>query len=413
MREEGLRLAGPLPAAPHSPMTETAINTILAQRKAFLGFVERRVGDHGLAEDILQAAYVRALGREAELEDVGDGQSVVAWFYRVLRNAVIDQYRRRGTENKALEAWGRELEMTVDPSREEQDEICGCLAEAVQELKPEYAEVIQAVDLGEQPLTEFARERGLSASNAGVRAHRARAALRKRLIETCGSCSADPPTRPPPRVLSCRTAAWVRPQRPREPGGPLPIAVPSAVAPWNVPLTDAEHSLVLYGIVVAGLALGATLLRMAATRRDVTPRYRPATLAGMQVTAVAFTSYVLIAVLFLLGYDRIGTLWRPNDAAMMSWAARFMDWSVSVPLLVVELVAVSSLAGPVARRFRLVGASAAFLMIALGFIGGVVVEGGTDPVALAIQVVDVSADHPNRASDVRRPVALATSAVDV
>jgi len=189
MREEGLRLAGPLPAAPHSPMTETAINTILAQRKAFLGFVERRVGDHGLAEDILQAAYVRALGREAELDGLEDGESVVAWFYRVLRNAVIDQYRRRGTENKALEAWGRELETTVVPSQEVQDEICGCLADAVQELKPEYAEVIQAVDLGEQPLTEFARERGLSASNAGVRAHRARAALRKRLIETCGSCS--------------------------------------------------------------------------------------------------------------------------------------------------------------------------------------------------------------------------------
>ena len=189
MREEGLRLAGPLPAAPHSPMTETAINTILAQRKAFLGFVERRVGDRGLAEDILQAAYVRALGREAELDGLEDGESVVAWFYRVLRNAVIDQYRRRGTENKALEAWGRELETTVVPSQEVQDEICGCLADAVQELKPEYAEVIQAVDLGEQPLTEFARERGLSASNAGVRAHRARAALRKRLIETCGSCS--------------------------------------------------------------------------------------------------------------------------------------------------------------------------------------------------------------------------------
>ena len=189
MREEGLRLAGPQPAAPAFPMAQTAMNTILAQRKTFLGFVERRVGDHGLAEDILQAAYVRDLGREAELEEVGDGESVVAWFYRVLRNAVIDQYRRRGTENKALEAWGRELETMVDPSQEVQDEICGCLAGAVQELKPEYAEVIQAVDLGEQPLTEFARERGLSTSNAGVRAHRARAALRKQLIQTCGSCS--------------------------------------------------------------------------------------------------------------------------------------------------------------------------------------------------------------------------------
>ena len=163
----------------------------------------------------------------------------------------------------------------------------------------------------------------------------------------------------------------------------MPIAVPSAVAPWTVPLTDAEHSLVLYGVVVAGLALGATFVRMWATRRDVTPRYRPATLTGLQVTGVAFASYVVIAVLFLLGYDRSGALWRPNEAAMTSWSVRFMDWSVSVPLLVVELIAVSSLAGPVARRLRLVGASAAFLMIALGFIGGVVVDGGTNPVALA------------------------------
>jgi bacteriorhodopsin len=163
----------------------------------------------------------------------------------------------------------------------------------------------------------------------------------------------------------------------------LPIAVPSAVAPWGEPLTDAQHTLVLYGIVVAGLALGATLLRMWATRQDVTARYRPVTVAGLQVTAVAFASYVVIAVLFLLGYDRTGALWRPNEAAMTAWSLRYMDWSVSVPLLVVELIAVSVLAGPVARRLRRVGAGAAFLMIALGYIGGVVVDGGKDPAALA------------------------------
>src|SRR5436305_1742548 len=103
-------------------MSDTAMNTILAQRSQFLGFVERRVGDHALAEDILQAAYLRALGHQG---DLGEGESVVAWFYRVLRNAVIDQYRRRSTENKALEVWGRELETAVHPSHEVQDEICG------------------------------------------------------------------------------------------------------------------------------------------------------------------------------------------------------------------------------------------------------------------------------------------------
>ncbi|MGN6742983.1 MAG: bacteriorhodopsin, partial [Amnibacterium sp.] len=163
----------------------------------------------------------------------------------------------------------------------------------------------------------------------------------------------------------------------------MPIAVPHVVAPWNEPLTDGEHSLVLYGVVVAGLALGATLLRLWATRGDVGPRYRPAALAGVAVTGVAFVSYVAVAATFLLGYDHVGSAWRPNDGALYSWSARFMDWSVSVPLLVVELIAVSALTGPLARRLRLAGGGSAFLMILLGFIGGVVVHGGTDPAALA------------------------------
>ena len=167
-------------------MTDTTIDTILQQRRQFLGFVERRVGDAAVAEDIVQAAYMRALAHQDEFEK---GESVVAWFYQVLRNAVIDYYRRRGTEGKALHAWGREMESAAHPSHEVQYEICCCLGGVVERLKPEYAEVIRAVDLGEQPLTEFAKQRGLSASNAGVRAHRARTALKRNLIKACGSCS--------------------------------------------------------------------------------------------------------------------------------------------------------------------------------------------------------------------------------
>lgn len=169
-----------------SDMTEMAIHTVLEQRRQFLAFVQRRVGDAAAAEDILQGAYMRALRQEDDFETQ---QSVVAWFYRVLRNAVIDHYRRRGSEDKALEAFGREMQDAAHPSHEIQAEICGCLRGVVDTLKPDYAEVIRAVDLGEQPLTEFAQGHGLSASNAGVRAHRARAALKKQLTETCGSCA--------------------------------------------------------------------------------------------------------------------------------------------------------------------------------------------------------------------------------
>jgi RNA polymerase sigma factor (sigma-70 family) len=167
-------------------MPQTEINTILNHRKIFLGFVQRRIANRAVAEDILQAAYMRALEREGDLQR---NESVVGWFYRVLRNAVIDHYRRRSSEEKALESWSRELESAVVPTPETQREICVCLAGVLDAIRPDYADLIRAVDLGEQPLQHFARDKSISASNAGVRAHRARAALRKQLVATCGSCA--------------------------------------------------------------------------------------------------------------------------------------------------------------------------------------------------------------------------------
>jgi bacteriorhodopsin len=124
------------------------------------------------------------------------------------------------------------------------------------------------------------------------------------------------------------------------------------------------------------------LLRMWSARREVSSRYRPTIYAGTGVLTVAFLSYVLLTVGFLTGYDRHGSRFVANDGAIWSWAPRYMDWSVSVPLLVVELIAVSALLGRTAMRVRAVGVGAAFLMILLGYLGGVVIDDGTNFEAL-------------------------------
>jgi RNA polymerase sigma-70 factor (ECF subfamily) len=49
--------------------------------------------------------------------------------------------------------------------------------------------VLQAIDVDDLPVKTFAKQRGLSASNAGVRVFRAREALKKRLLESCGTCA--------------------------------------------------------------------------------------------------------------------------------------------------------------------------------------------------------------------------------
>jgi RNA polymerase sigma factor (sigma-70 family) len=167
-------------------MPEPALDHLIAQRKRFFAFVQRCVSDYELAEDILQTAYLRAFEHR---DDFKPSESAVAWFYRLLRNAVIDNYRRHSSREKALQAWARELRASAQPSPEVQNEVCECIVELVEGLKPEYSEALRAVDIGEQRVQDFAQQNRLSAPNAAVRVHRARAALRKRLLQMCGTCA--------------------------------------------------------------------------------------------------------------------------------------------------------------------------------------------------------------------------------
>lgn len=156
------------------------------------------------------------------------------------------------------------------------------------------------------------------------------------------------------------------------------------VAPWATPLTDLQRSIVAYVLVVAGLALLAMLVRTWTVRGEVSGRYRPAIAASLSVLTVAFLSYVVLVIEFDVGYTRVGSSWIPNDQAVWVWSARYMDWTVTVPLLVVELVAVSSLAARALTRTRALGVAAAVAMIAAGYIGGVAVDGGRDRTALLV-----------------------------
>lgn len=163
---------------------EIAGHLLTENHSRFPAFLQHRVESDAVAEDILQDAYAKSLEK---LDQVRDDESVVAWFYSLLRNAVIDHYRKAGTEKKAKTALEREGEPRFEP--ELRQNICTCVSAVLPTLKPEYAEIVGEVELGEKPIAEVAAERGLTTNNATVRLHRARAALRRRLVEVCGTCS--------------------------------------------------------------------------------------------------------------------------------------------------------------------------------------------------------------------------------
>jgi RNA polymerase sigma factor (sigma-70 family) len=163
-----------------------AVRALVENHRAFLAFLEKRVGRRDLAEDILQEAFARGIGR---IETLKNDESVVAWFYRALRNAVIDRHRRRGAEERALKAFAEELQQLEEPVEEMRGAVCQCVARLAGTLKPEYAEALERIEVQGLSVKAFAEERGISGNNAAVRVFRAREALRRQVMASCGTCA--------------------------------------------------------------------------------------------------------------------------------------------------------------------------------------------------------------------------------
>ena len=171
---------------PKKRVSEGLLDRLLTRRDEFLKFIERRVDSRATAEDILQSAFVRGIEKEGALRDE---ERAVAWFYRLLRNAVIDHYRSKGTRSKFLEEWPENLDVAGEPVEFVKNEICTCVTHVLEEIKPQYVEALKVVDIQERPISDLAKHTGISTNNATVRVHRAREALRKQVELTCGACA--------------------------------------------------------------------------------------------------------------------------------------------------------------------------------------------------------------------------------
>jgi RNA polymerase sigma-70 factor (ECF subfamily) len=172
----------------HDRQVAPAVMQLLVDNhREFLAFVERRLGDRTAAEDLLQDAFVRGIEKGGELQSE---ESARAWFYRLLRNAIIDRQRRQSVLDRRLEAFAADLASAeADGKGEVERAICACVERLVGTLKPEHADALRRIELDGVLVKDFAREAGITDSNAGVRVFRARQALRRQVQKSCGTCA--------------------------------------------------------------------------------------------------------------------------------------------------------------------------------------------------------------------------------
>jgi RNA polymerase sigma-70 factor (ECF subfamily) len=169
-----------------SEQSSEVVRTLVENHRQFRAFLEQRVEDAADAEDILQAAFLKGVEKG---DTVREHESVVAWFYRLLRNAIVDYYRHRGAEDRALTRAAGFSHEADELEPEVERAICQCMHGLLPTLREDYAMLLRRVDLEDASIAEVAAETGMTSNNVRVKLHRARAALRTQLELCCGSCT--------------------------------------------------------------------------------------------------------------------------------------------------------------------------------------------------------------------------------
>lgn len=134
-------------------------------------FVYSKVGNRETAEDITGDVFVKAL---AHLDPAREERSIVAWLYRVARNAVNDYWRiGYGARVIALDEARlvREPPALADPAR--RDDIARRALALLGRLPENYRAVLSHRILQGLSVAETAQRMGTSETNVKVLQHRA------------------------------------------------------------------------------------------------------------------------------------------------------------------------------------------------------------------------------------------------
>ena len=181
----------PADASPASPRADLAVRrALVADQPRFLGFLIRRLRDCDAAAEVFQRFVLRALERSGEIREL---DAVHGWLGRVLASTLADHYRlahRTQRHERAV----READLTrliANPEQDDAAAACVCLHLLLPGLRPAYAELLRRVDLQGEPRAQAAAKLHVDINNLNVRLHRARQALRRRLVAFCRTCPED------------------------------------------------------------------------------------------------------------------------------------------------------------------------------------------------------------------------------
>ncbi len=139
-------------------------------------FCLSQVGNHAVAEDICADVFANGFAAYERTRPEEDG--VVPWLFRIARNGIIDEGRRRARWTALLmSVFVRpEAEVAPDDVALARDDVRIVLA-AMRDLRPRERELVGLRIAGQMSYAEIGRVMGMSARAAEVATRRAREKL--------------------------------------------------------------------------------------------------------------------------------------------------------------------------------------------------------------------------------------------
>jgi bacteriorhodopsin len=136
----------------------------------------------------------------------------------------------------------------------------------------------------------------------------------------------------------------------------------------NLTLSEGQFDLVYNFLSLVIASMGAAFLYFLISRGRVAPRHRLAITLSTLVVAIALYHYVRIFDSFSSAFSYVDGRY-VQDGRPFNEGYRYVDWLLTVPLLLAELVVVLKLTQGVTRSLLLRLSAAAIAMIALGYPG--------------------------------------------